>query len=98
MKTRVSADGSGAGYRPAVLRPSVATKLTQSPWFLNARPWSSVRLCQPSFMHSGLATGTGGGGGALASSVAATFNSTPCDAKGKVVVAPGAGLGVPVTS
>ena len=31
--------------------PFVATKLTQSPWFLNRFPRSSVRDCQPPFLH-----------------------------------------------
>jgi hypothetical protein len=36
--------------------PPVATKLTQSPWFLNKPP----QFCQPPFLHWSLLVGSGG--------------------------------------
>jgi len=39
-------------YPLARFFPPVATKLTQSPWFLNERPWSSTSPCHPPFLQS----------------------------------------------
>jgi hypothetical protein len=41
--------------RAGELLPSVATKLTQSPWFLK-----TSKLCQPPFLHCSVDVGSGG--------------------------------------